>query len=151
MPIMPTSELKSQVQESVQVWDSIQQNAKRQQQEREQSSMPRISEKEAMAIGQSFHQALKDCQAQQQKVNECSDEQECARASMDLTLCMAKLWCPLQHAAVVSALQQDDSSEEEYDARVSKALENVSECVTNTSQRAQLAKQQHPDAFGARD
>lgn len=152
MPIIPTSELKSQVQESVQVWDSIQQNAKRQQQEREQSgAMPSISEKEAAAIGQSFHQALRDCQEQQQKVNDCSNEQECAKASMDLTLCMAKLWCPLQHAAVVSALQQDDSSEEEYDARVSKALENVSECVSNTSQRAQLAKQHFPDSFSARD
>jgi cytochrome c heme-lyase len=145
MPIMPTSELKSQLQESLQVWDSIQKAKQQKQMEAEMTK--EMSEKEAVALAKSFSKVLRDCQEAQQKVNACESEEECARASMDLTLCMAKQWCPLQHSAVVNALQSSSSNEEEYDARVEKALENVSACVANTSQRAQAAKQQYPKAF----
>jgi len=145
MPMLPTSELKSQVKESLEVWDSIQ-KAKKQKQENVQE-VPTISQQEAVAISKSFGQALQDCQEQQLQMNACTTEEECAKASMDLTLCMAKLWCPLQHAAIVNALQSSSQNEDEYDARVEKALENVSECVANTGRRAHFAKQQHPDVF----
>jgi hypothetical protein len=144
MPMMPTSELKSQVKESLQVWDSIQ---KAKQQKDKAAELPEISEKEAVEIAKSFGQALQDCREAQQKVNACTTEEECARASIDLTLCMGKLWCPLQHTTVVDALQSSTQNEQEYDARIEKALENVSECVANTSQRAKLAKQQYPQVF----
>jgi hypothetical protein len=66
---------------------------------------------------------------------------------MDLTLCMAKILCPLQHSAMVNALSSNDESNEEYNARLEAALENMSSCVAGVSQRAQLAKKAHPDAF----
>jgi cytochrome c heme-lyase len=145
MPLVPTSELKSQVQESLQVWDSIQKAKQQNQQEVEK--MSEISNQEAVAICKSFGRMLHECQEAQAKVNECTSDEECARASMDLTLCMAKILCPLQHSAMVNALSSNDETEEEYNVRLEAALENVSDCVAGVSQRAQLAKKAHPNAF----
>lgn len=149
LPMMPTRELKSQVQESLQVWDSIQ-KARRQEriQQDEETETPIISRKEADTIAKSFGQMLGDCRDAQEKVNKCDSEEECARASMDLTLCMAKALCPLQHASVVKALHESSSeNEQEYNARLDKALENVSDCLATKSHRAQQARTAHPYAF----
>lgn len=144
MPMLPTKEMKSQVQESLQVWESIQ---KSKQQKEQDESVSQVSNEEAVAICKSFGEMLRQCQEAQAKLNQCETEQECAEASMDLTLCMAKILCPLQHSAMVNALQQSSDKEEEYNARLEKALENVTVCVAGVSQRAQLAKKAHPDVF----
>ena len=67
----------------------------------------------------------------------CSTEQDCTCASMDLTMCMAQIVCPVQHGALVSALTEEDAD----DSQVETALTTMTDCVVwHTAQRQQAAR-----------
>lgn len=172
LPMAPTNAMKDQVGESIKVWESIQENARRNKEAAEEADQPKIitvardeddgeeaeaadvniSAKEATALAKSFALALKNCQEAQRTLNACKDDSDCARASLALTMCMGKIMCPLQHTALTKSLASEPSSsdaksEAEYNARVDAALENIATCVAASNERAAMAKNVHPEAF----
>lgn len=139
LPMAPTTDLKSQVQESLEVWSKIQASALEKQQRQDMANS--ITEDDAKALAKSFSQILKDCQAATQKMERCKTDEEQQQASLDLTICMSKLVCPDQHKALITAVNSDNED------MVEAALDNVSSCViTNTSRRS-VAKQKFPTLF----
>lgn len=166
LPMAPTSAMKDQLGESIKVWDSIQENARRNKAAGKAADKPKviivarddededadikISAKEATELAQSFASALKGCQGAQRTLDACKDDEECARASLALTVCMGKIMCPLQHDTLTKSLAAeptDAKGEAEYDARVDAALENIAVCVASSTERASIAKRTHPEAF----
>ena len=174
LPLIPTETMKNQVAESEKTWENIQKNVQtcksgndqnkpksmvltqeqiRGKESDEEEYNIDITKEEAVKIAKSFSQMLSDCQKAQQLVDECTDDAECAKASLGLTLCMAKLICPLQHDAVTKSLdskdldENDEKYEEIYDKRLAAALENVSNCITLEGQRASVANEKYPDLF----
>eukprot|EP00814_Leptocylindrus_danicus_P013647 CAMPEP_0116044228 /NCGR_PEP_ID=MMETSP0321-20121206/26878_1 /TAXON_ID=163516 /ORGANISM="Leptocylindrus danicus var. danicus, Strain B650" /LENGTH=381 /DNA_ID=CAMNT_0003525291 /DNA_START=105 /DNA_END=1250 /DNA_ORIENTATION=- len=166
LDMMPSAELKSQRAEADRVWAHIQANANASGQKNttqnsnesesaaadttQEEEMPRISEKEAQALAQKLQEMMQSCQIAQKKLTQCNDEEECATASLDFTLCMSKILCPLQYGAVTKSLHSGDGEENEelYNARVEKALENATECVGGVNVRAAFARRQFPHLFG---
>lgn len=152
LPLKPTESMKSTMEESLQVWDNIQQAAQEKKEQASQQQQPGgenttpVSEAEAKALAKSLQTVLKECRAQQQKVGDCQSDEECAQASMDLTICMGQLWCPLQHEAMMKSLLADDSTKG-YELKVEKALENLSSCVGAAHSRTQQAKEAHSGLF----
>mmetsp|Transcript_18332 Transcript_18332/g.25854 ORF Transcript_18332/g.25854 Transcript_18332/m.25854 type:complete len:495 (-) Transcript_18332:13-1497(-) len=146
MSMLPTSEMKTQVGESLKVWENIQQAAKEKKQKAVQEApvaLPDISEKEAVKLAQNFASVLKDCREAQRAVDACESEEDMARASMALTMCMAKIVCPLQHKALTDTLHDEQAADSLLDA----ALENVSVCVAGANQSVAVAKRDYPSAF----
>lgn len=139
LPLAPTSEMKSQVQESLEVWSKIQASG-REKKDR-QNLMNSISEDEAKALAKSFSQILKDCQDATSKMESSESEEEHQRASLDLTICMAKLVCPDQHKALITAVNSDNED------TVEAALDKVTACVVTNTTRRSAAKQKFPTAF----
>ena len=139
LPMAPTSEMKSQVKESLEVFAKIKDSA-RQKQER-QDLMQSISEDDAKAIAKSFSQILIDCQEANTKMKSSETEEEHQRASLDLTICMGKIVCPLQHKALVKALGSEDED------TVEAALDRVATCVASNTTKRSAAKQKYPQLF----
>lgn len=140
LPLSPTSEMRSQVKESVSVWASIQAAAsgKAQEGEEDGSSLP-LSKEQAQALVQDFGRALKACPVQQKRLNTCESDEDCAKASVDYTLCLSKTICPLQHQAFTKSLQDESAH---ADAKIESALEVVQNCVVQkTSQRNEARKE----------
>lgn len=140
LPLRPSPEMKSQVQESVSVWASIQAAASGKAQEGEQDSEKsfKLTKEQAEALVADFGKALKACPAQQKRLTTCKSDEDCAKASVAYTLCLAKIMCPIQHTSFTKALQDES---EHADARIESALEVVNECVvTKTTQRNQARK-----------
>lgn len=116
LPMMPTREMRGQVKESQEVWDGIQRAAKekeareeaRRNAERNKGSKQaavqcepvNITKEEAQKVVENFAAVLRDCQEAQKAMEDCKSEADCARALLGLTMCMAKIICPLQHSAV---------------------------------------------------
>eukprot|EP00957_Ditylum_brightwellii_P050113 3798782-Ditylum_brightwellii.AAC.1 len=97
--------MKTQVQESLQMWENIKYTVNQQQ-----------------------------CPTAQQMMNNCSSEDKCAKASLALTMCMAQVVYPVQHSALSSQLNVKlaESKEKEvleYNAKEDAALKNVAVCV----------------------
>jgi cytochrome c heme-lyase len=166
LPMLPTLEMKDQLGESIKVWDNIQENARRNKAAGKEVDKPKvitvarddekkdadvkISAKEATELAKSFASALKGCQEARRTLDACKDDEECARASLALTVCMGKIICPLQHDALTKSLSvepTDAKGEAEYNARVDAALENIAVCVGSSNERASMAKRTHPEAF----
>lgn len=169
MPILPTKEMKEQIGESEKVWENIQKSVEQGKKSIEAKSMILkpddipddqkkdfnldITDEEAKSIAKSFVTMLDNCKSAQELVNECKDEAECARVSLALTMCLAKVVCPIQQGAVAEALNADnfDPNDEkaaaEYNARFETALENMSICVTGKGERAAIARERFPDKF----
>ena len=144
LPLRGTPQMKQQVAESIEVWQTIQKA--RQQHEREET--PRddapmeLSRAEAEQIALNFSKVLKECRTQQARMRSCVSEQDCAKASMDLTTCMGPILCPVQYKNLVKSLAETD------DVKIEAALETLSECVLHQTAERALAKKQHPSAFG---
>jgi hypothetical protein len=139
LPLKGTPEMDKQVQESLLVWQSIQQ-ARKQELQQEEASME-ISQSEAQQIALNFAKVLKGCRKQQARVKSCKSEEDCTRASVDLTMCMGPLLCPVQHKNLKKTLAEGS------DDKIEGALETLTECVIlQTAQRA-VAKNQHPAVF----
>jgi cytochrome c heme-lyase len=139
LPLLPTAEMKSQLQESLDVWAQIKANAK------EKSSMDAlkqsISDEDAKALAKSFAQILKDCQEASSKMESSKSAEEQQRASLDLTICMAKIVCPLQHKTLVKALGSDDEN------TIEAALDRVTACVVSNTSKRSAAKEKFPGLF----
>lgn len=140
LPMSPTPDMKSQVQESLEVWSRIQSSAREKKERNE--LMNSISDNEARALSESFSQILKDCQAATSKMEASESKEEHQQASLDLTICMAKLVCPDQHKALIRAVTSD--SEDAVEA----ALDKVTSCVVTNTTRRTAAKQKFPEHFG---
>ena len=169
MSVLPTSEMKAQIGESEKVWENIQNSVLQSKKVAEAKSMILkaddipddqkkdfnldITDEEARGIAKSFVTMLDTCKSNQKLINECKDEADCAKASLALTMCLAKVVCPIQQGAVSEALNADDfdandaKSEAAYNERFETALENMTVCVTGKSQRAAAAKRQYPELF----
>ena len=100
LPLLPSTSMKTQVSESLKVWDSIQKAAK----ERKDEVVVPITEKEAMVLTQTFGKALGDCHNAKVVMDQCDSDEACAKASMSLTVCIGKTLCPLQHQSMIKAL-----------------------------------------------
>ena len=138
LPLRGTPEMANQVQESLLVWQSIQQARK---QELQVESPTEISKDEAEQIALSFANVLKNCRKQQSRVSSCTSEEDCSKASMDLTMCMGPILCPVQHKNLRTTLTDDDI------VKIEVALETLSECVVLQTVRRVQAKKQHPGVF----
>jgi cytochrome c heme-lyase len=172
MPIVPDDALKNQISESEKVWDNIQRNVEQSKnpkgtgksmilkqedipdEQKENSDIAmKISDDEARNIAKSFVTMLANCQSAQKVVNNCKDDAECAKASLALSMCLAKVVCPVQQDALAVALNaddfdpNDDKASEAYNARFEKAVENMTICVTAKSHRAALARDKYPELF----
>ncbi len=177
LPIIPNEALKTQISESEKVWDNIQKNVE---QSKRSASAPLeknmilkpedipddqkkhpatsadidISDDEARKIAKQFVVMLDNCRSAQKVVDSCKDDDECAKASLALTMCLAKVVCPVQQDALAVALNSDnfDPNDEKavdaYNARFEKALENMTICVTAKSHRAAFARNKYPEMFG---
>ena len=134
LDFLPTPELKAQLGESVKTWEGIIQSASK---DNQHVSLPELSPSEVKATNKSLAQILVDCKAQQEAVAKCDSEGECAKASMALSLCMAKLVCPIQHKAVVDVLH---GKEDANSAKIDVALENMVKCVGGFDDKVHAAK-----------
>ncbi|KAI2498746.1 cytochrome c-type heme lyase [Fragilaria crotonensis] len=140
LPLKPSESLKSTVAESLHVWDNIQKNAV------EQKSHNNISLKEATALASTMNKAVQECRSAQDRLAKCTDTVSCQHASLDLTRCLGKLWCPLQHDTLLAALTAE-STQDDGDA-IEVALERLSLCVGASHQRAAQARKEYPSIFG---
>ena len=158
MPMKGDKELSSQVGESIQVWQSIQQmkqdqDAQKQRKEQEvdtseDSTMNIVlSKAQAEQVASNFARVLKQCQSVQERVQNCTNDTECQQASIDLTLCMGELLCPVQHQAFTKALMSDDSNSDRQEQLIEVSLETLSDCVVHCTAERQAAREQYPQVF----
>ena len=177
LSILPTSDLKNQLSESQKVWANIQKNVEESRKrsndttsstteksmvlkqedlpedQRDENQLPNIPDEEAKEIALSFASMIGQCRAAHKVVESCKDEADCAKASLALTMCLAKVVCPLQQSAVEEALNDEnvDMNDEKaaaiYNATFDKALENMAICVNAKSEKAAIARQTHPHLF----
>jgi cytochrome c heme-lyase len=151
LPMMPSPSMKAQVQESVQIWYSIQQRKQQQQQvptakdvtNNDDPVQPNIeiSDDDARKLARQFAQILTDCQNAREKLDLCSDDMECARASLDWSLCSGRIICNVQYRALVQELEKF------RDPQVEDALARVNDCVALKAQQHSIAKSQYPQHF----
>ena len=156
LPLIPTKDLKNELAESENVWKEIQEHGRHLKKRlsfrrtEEPEEVPVISEKEAKALSLKFAHVIKDCQRAQKVFDEAcakDDEAICAQASLALTMCLAKIMCPVQHQAIAKSVHAENVNQDEYDLRVDTALENATLCINGNNERVALARQQHPDLF----
>jgi cytochrome c heme-lyase len=146
LPLRPTEDMRSQVQESVQVWENIQADAaeKKKGVADVSLSMPEISEKDAAVLSSNFAQALGDCRKVSERVKNAESEMDMAKARMDLSICMGKIVCPLQHGSLVEALTDESASS---DDKIEAAIGNISECVYMKTGEHAAAREKFPKLF----
>jgi hypothetical protein len=144
LPMQPANSMKSQVQESLEVWQNIQADVASSRSGNKLKEKNTMSEEKARELAKLFGKI--DCGLERQALDGCESEEEIARASMDFSICMAKTACPLQHGILVKSLQSDDDAP---DDAIEAALECVSECVAAQTRLYADAKQQHPKLFSS--
>ena len=144
LPLPPSATMKSQVAESVTVWQNIQ-AAKRQQENEDATSdfsaTGNLTAEQATELASKFAAVRSECRAQQNAADRCSTDDDCARVSLDLTMCLGQQLCSVQHNALVERLKADD------DAAIDAALQRVSDCVVLQTERQQAAKEKYPQIF----
>ena len=146
LPLPPSATMKSQVAESVTVWQQIQASKRQPQNDdttSETAATSSITEEHARELASKFAAMRKNCQAQQYTMDRCGNDDECARASLDLTLCLGQHLCSVQHKALTERLVADD------DAAIDDALQRVGDCVTLQTESRQAAKEKYPAIFSA--
>jgi cytochrome c heme-lyase len=87
LPLTPTPAMKSSVAESVIVWKNIQQQTLARTEDSSNSSSPipnKMSAKEAEKLTKLFDGMKKECKASQLAVDQCRNDAECTRLSIDL-------------------------------------------------------------------
>lgn len=147
LPLRPTSTMVSQVAESVQVWENIQSRvqAKAKGEDNSEPVLPEVSMLEAKKLARNYAKVTKECKAEQSAVEQCEGDEECERRSMDLTMCLGKVLCPVQHQALVKALMADEGANAE--TKVEAALSTTTDCVMLQSAMQQSAKKKYPRLF----
>jgi cytochrome c heme-lyase len=152
LPLKGTKELAGQVNESVEVWKSIQKSRIADQQQKvaatttdSNNAVIEIDEERAKEIALRFASALNDCSGARKNVTNCSTEEEYSKASMDLTMCFGKTLCPVQHKTLLNILSSDNTDDD--DAKTEAALETLTECVMLKTAERRVAREQHPILF----
>lgn len=138
LPLWPSTDMKSQVKESVQVWQSIQAAAKG---TAADGSDMQLTPEQAQQLAASFAQIRQTCRQASAAVDACGSESDCAKASLGLTMCMGQIVCGLQHKTLVETLSGDEED------KMEAAMQRLSECVALQSRRHAEAKEQHPKLF----
>ncbi|KAL7557351.1 hypothetical protein ACA910_014280 [Epithemia clementina (nom. ined.)] len=124
MPLWPTNAMRNQVTESMEVWKSIQAKAAGTSGEASSpESTKTLSEDEAQALKADIAKAVRDCRSVCTRVNRCKSDDECSKASLDLTICMGKVLCPLQHTHFQDSLAKSDET------KIGLTLERLGQCV----------------------
>jgi len=147
LPMQPSPDMKSQVKDSVQVWESIQAAAasKGTRSPEEEAVAIEIDERDAKKLAQSFAEILRQCREAQERINKCDTEEECAKASVDLTICMSKIVCPIQYEALAKNIA--DESSPHAQERIEAALTVVNDCVVMKTGQQVAAKKKYPHLF----
>lgn len=139
MPLWPTTDMRQQVKESMEVWKSIQASSRGEgavavEKSAESAS---LSDQERKALKENVARAARECRTVQNRVNKCQSDDECTKASLDLTICMGKVLCPLQHSQFQTALTASASSDSE--TNIEHTLERLGDCVVlRSSQHSSL-------------
>ncbi|KAL3941877.1 MAG: hypothetical protein SGBAC_003828 [Bacillariaceae sp.] len=142
LPLKGTTQMSTQVEESKNVWKMIQDSVKESPVDESQSLENMVlSASEAKEIALNFASVLKSCKAMQKKVDACQSEDECMKASMDLTMCLGPKFCPVQHKSLVKTLGDGD------ELKIEAALTTLSECVAFQGAKRHIAQEQHPSVF----
>jgi len=146
LPMRPTEDMRSQVMESVQVWESIQVATaeKKKADDADKMPIPDISEKDAGILARNFSQALTKCRVVSEKVKNAESEMDLVKARMDLTICMAGIVCPTQHTSLVQALADQSASQDE---KIETAVGEISECVYMKTGEHRAAREKYPKLF----
>lgn len=127
LPMQPTSAMKSSVQESVAVWQKIQQQSKGVSNDDNNETKP-LNLEQFKELDELFSSMRKDCKAAQLALNNCDDDGDCSRASIDLTLCMGKILCPLQHQSLNRLLTMNTDDDH---TGIETALTRISDCISD--------------------
>jgi cytochrome c heme-lyase len=135
LDFFPSKELRGQVGESQKTWEAIIANATTQVQP---TPSPRkdLSADEIKETNIQLKEIGDSCKAAQSKIANCKSEEDCTKASMMLSMCMAKFVCPLQHKAVLDVLHKEDGGESN---KIDLALENMVKCLGGFDERVLLA------------
>jgi len=148
LPMVPSDLLKQQTGESKNVWENIQKRKKGPAEVDTTTNTTPIPEEEAVKLAKIFAQSLKECQKAQKAVNLCQNDKECTEASLNLTMCMSKILCPIQHKAVVQSVHSNDDEDEDlYTTRLNAALENATQCIGQVHEKIAWSKTNYPQAF----
>ena len=129
LDFLPSAELKAQVGESVATWEMIiasQGNANP-----DKSGPKPLTEEEVKETCKQLSMIKTDCKSAQKEVDNSKSEEDSAKASMILSLCMAKIVCPLQHTAVLNVLKESTD-----DGKIDTALENMVTCIAGFDEKA---------------
>eukprot|EP00548_Thalassiothrix_antarctica_P013114 CAMPEP_0194167866 /NCGR_PEP_ID=MMETSP0154-20130528/3013_1 /TAXON_ID=1049557 /ORGANISM="Thalassiothrix antarctica, Strain L6-D1" /LENGTH=451 /DNA_ID=CAMNT_0038878865 /DNA_START=1 /DNA_END=1356 /DNA_ORIENTATION=- len=140
LPLRPSPTLETQVEESQNVWENVI-NSKT----TVEGQLPgefKITKEEAKELAIHFGIALQECEASQNKVSNCHSDMECQQAALDVLQCYGKLWCPLQHKALLKSLN-DTSEEGKFEA----ALDHLNMCVISTQSRMGEARIEYPTVW----
>ena len=146
LPMVPSPLLKQQTGESKHVWETIQKRKKGPTEVDTSTNTTPIPEEEAVKLAKIFAQSLKECQKAQKAVNLCQNDKECTEASLNLTMCMSKILCPIQHKAVVQSVHSNDDDEDVYTTRLNAALENATQCIGQVHEKIAWSKTNYPHA-----
>ena len=152
LPLAPSASLKTQVEESKEVWKNMQKPVQRDTPDatinNKTSDTPAVSVREATALSKSLLKIQQDCAAQQQALNECRNDQECTQATLDYNICLASTWCPTPHQELMEALTGSNNDDDnDVDEAVAQRLLRLTECVQAAQERTQLAREQHASVF----
>jgi hypothetical protein len=153
LPMMPSETLKRSVEESKKTWANIQKSAERVVEEgtsHGSQDETMVSESEAINIANSYATILKQCDNIKIQLKNCSNEAECQKAFMGMTVCAGSVMCPLQHKSFVEALEEVTAGkdlDEMTNAKINIAFETLGECVANNDRKASVARQRYPDVF----
>ena len=135
LPMLPTFHMKSQVNESVQVWKQIQASS----QTEDVLKLSDLTEAQAVDMAAKFSSIRSKCKVQEKMLNECQGN--CDRASLDWTMCAGLTLCPLQHETLKTALLHDCESD------ITTSLTNLSNCVAWQSTQHKEAQKLFPGLF----
>ncbi len=175
MPLLPTVALQKQGSDSLTVWEQIQaavvSNKKTLDNTKEETQLNidsmssaqlpttnynHITESQTRDVAKSFALILENCRKTQHQVDQCSNDTDCAKASLDLTFCMGKIMCPLQHEAVTRIIKQEggelsgynsSKNTKDWDTQMDVTLENLATCIQLKSEQGVSARRLYPSLF----
>jgi len=137
LPLKPPASMKKQLEESREVWRSIQADVAASKGGAQDKPKAKPTKRQAKELADLYRQV--DCNTQKAALDSCTDETLFAQVSLDWTLCMGKTLCPLQHKSLTRALQDDNG--------VDEALERLSQCVAQKNDQYVDAKATFPSTF----
>lgn len=151
LPMMPSETLRTSMDESKEVWATIQKNANQIEgaDACDSTTMDEhaITEPEAIKIAESYAKILEDCQDFKAQLKNCGNDADCRKAFMGMTVCAGKVMCPLQHKSFVDTLDVGEEVDEMASAKINIAFDTLGECVAGSDKKASSAKRQYPDVF----